>query len=176
MCDWNWLVKHAHTAAIAERLGGRKPGKNWTTRFIERNDFKTVYDRKLDAARAYNNDRETARVFFKDFLATIKKYDIQAPRLYNMDEKPIILGFAASSRVIVPKQASHKSTRQPGNRDFLTVIECICADGTAPPPLVIFKGVQHQVSWYERNTNNQRAEWQYATSPNGWNNSEIALA
>lgn len=38
---------------------------------------------------------------------------------------------------------------QPGNREWVTAIEAICADGYSLPPCVIFEGRVAIASWFE---------------------------
>lgn len=52
------------------------------------------------------------------------------------------------------------------------MIECVSATGKAIAPLIIFKGKQHQESWY---SNTNAADAFFAVSDQGWTNSEIAL-
>lgn len=58
-----------------------------------------------------------------------------------------------------------------GNRENVTIIECICADGTSILPLYIFKGKCLQQSWIESDPLNTN----YAASSNGWTDNEIGL-
>ncbi|SPC60962.1 uncharacterized protein UHOD_11203 [Ustilago sp. UG-2017b] len=62
---------------------------------------------------------------------------------------------------------------QPGNQETITVIECIGAQGTKPPPMVIFWGKNHMQGWYCNHT--AAKDWVFATSQNGWTDNELAL-
>ena len=57
-----------------------------------------------------------------------------------------MMGFAASARVIeiieYPRTNDGKLYHsQDGNREMVTVFECICADGTSLPPTIIYKAL-----------------------------------
>ena len=54
-----------------------------------------------------------------------------------MDEKGFVLGQALKVKVIC-----RKGRRNPryGNREMVTVIECVSADGSVLPPMYIYKG------------------------------------
>lgn len=38
-----------------------------------------------------------------------------------------------------------------GNRELVTVMECVSADGTALPPSVIYQGIHHNLEWRQNN-------------------------
>ncbi|KZL63414.1 hypothetical protein CT0861_13208 [Colletotrichum tofieldiae] len=64
-------------------------------------------------------------------------------------------------------------TKQPGNREWVSVIQGVCADGWALPPYIIVKGKYHLLSWY---TNGQFPhDWRVHPSENGWTTNEIGL-
>ena len=52
---------------------------------------------------------------------------------------------------------------QPGNREWVTVIECTNASGWALPPYVIFKGKVFIESWFD----GLPEDWRFEVSPNG---------
>ncbi|KAM4065836.1 DDE superfamily endonuclease [Hirsutella rhossiliensis] len=61
---------------------------------------------------------------------------------------------------------------QPGNREWVTVIESINCQGWALPAKVIFQGKLHQASWYESGVPD---DWHIAVSENGWTSDDLAL-
>ena len=60
---------------------------------------------------------------------------------------------------------------QPGNREWVTTIECTNASGWALPPCVIFKGKVFIESWFD----GLPGDWRFEVSPNGWTSDEIGL-
>jgi len=56
----------------------------------------------------------------------------------------LTIGFAVgesqSSYVVVDSTLRRKYQAEPGRQEWVTVIECACADGSSIPPMVIFKG------------------------------------
>ena len=52
-----------------------------------------------------------------------------------------------------------------GNREWITIIECMGSSGCSIPPLIILKGKEQQAIWYQES--NLPHGWQIATSPNG---------
>ena len=56
-----------------------------------------------------------------------------------MDESGFSIGKIEASRVIINSKIRQKYQAQPGRQEWVSVIECISADGTAISPLVILK-------------------------------------
>jgi DDE superfamily endonuclease len=56
--------------------------------------------------------------------------------------------------------------------EWITVIECVSAEGVALPPFVIFKGKHLQSNWFQPNTPH---DWMITTSPKGWTNNGLGF-
>ena len=72
---------------------------------------------------------------------------------YNMDEKGFMTGIVGRSKRVFSKRKFSKgevrASLQDGNRDWVTVIACVCADGGALPPVIVYAaaGKAVQSSW-----------------------------
>ena len=62
---------------------------------------------------------------------------------------------------------------QLGNREWVTVIQSICAAGYTTPPFIIYKGRVHISAWYEEA--DIPRNWKLSVSKNGWTNNELGL-
>ena len=96
-----------------------------------------------------------------------------------MDEKGVLLGRGHACKVIIKNvRKAKKRTKafipQPGNRELVTVIECVSGDGNSIAPLVIFKATYHQEKWCKLDASRQG--WNYAVSSKGWTDNELGLA
>jgi hypothetical protein len=60
---------------------------------------------------------------------------------------------------------------QLGNREWVTTIKAICADGYSLPPCVIFKGKVAIVGWFD----NLLKDWQFEVSNNSWTTDKIGF-
>jgi len=90
-----------------------------------------------------------------------------------MDETGIMLGHAASSKVVVPaNKAKSNFVTHDGNRETITVIESITASGELLPPVIIFPGKNFLVGWI-RDNGDLPKDWVIALSHNGWTDAEI---
>ena len=62
---------------------------------------------------------------------------------------------------------------QPGNREWVSLLECVSMTGQVLRPWIIFKGKQQMVSWWE--VTDSGIEGHIATSENGWTDNELGL-
>ncbi len=62
---------------------------------------------------------------------------------------------------------------QPGNREWVTVIQGIGALGYRLPPFIIYKGKNHLSRWYEEA--NIPPDWVFRVSSNGWTTNELGF-
>ena len=107
----------------------------------------------------------------------MKKYGILEQDVYNFDETGFQMGVIGTARVITGAERRGKPLhKQPGNREWVTVIEAIVADGRFLDPLIIFAGKVHQTSWFRALKEHECRRWKIAVSPNGWTNDEIGIA
>jgi hypothetical protein len=65
----------------------------------------------------------------------VKDYDLLPEPLFNMDEKGFMIGVMGRSKGVFDKEVyrSKEATAavQEGNREWVTVIACVCSDGEA---------------------------------------------
>ena len=99
--------------------------------------------------------------------------------IYNWDEKGFILGLAHAVKHIMSlgalKAGWIMGAMQDGSQEFISLLACICADGTALPPMLIYKGESPdlQNTWVADFKEGDEAY--FATSPNGWSSNELGL-
>jgi hypothetical protein len=109
----------------------------------------------------------------------IEKYNITAENMYNCDEKGFLLGLAHAVKRIISiharKTGRIMGASQDGSREFLTLLACICADGTKLPPALIYEGDSHdlQDSWVEEFKVGDEAY--FAATANGWSCDSLGL-
>jgi hypothetical protein len=144
--------------AKARALSGQNVGENWVYRFMRRHpDLKPVWAKKLDAARARGLNPAVVADFFKTLIAELITHGIPAQNIFNADEKGVMCGDDAPVKVFVDRNQRTVSQVTQQDRELTTVMECVCADGTAIPPMIIFKGVKKKVEWTVENDLGMRA-------------------
>jgi hypothetical protein len=112
-------------------------GPRWASNFIRRQpELETRFFRRYDYQRAKCED-------------PIAKYGIRSNDQYNFDETSFMMGVIASSMVVTGTESRATPKKvQPGNREWVTAIESISAEGWALPPFIIVAGQYHLSSWY----------------------------
>jgi hypothetical protein len=84
------------------------------------------------------------------------------------------MGLCTTSKVITAVERSERPrTFIQGNREWVTIIECVSSKGISIPPVVILKGKEHQAPWYQES--NLPQNWKLTNSVNGWTTDEIGL-
>ena len=112
--------------------------------------------------------------WFRLVRNVIDKYAIQEGDIYNFDETGFMMGMLSAAKVVTSSERRGRPrTKQPGNREWVTVIQAVCADGWIAPPYFVVKGKNHLLPWYQ--DSRFQPEWRVHTSENGWTTNEIGL-
>ena len=94
------------------------------------------------------------------------KYGIQDEDIYNFDETGFMMGQIASTMVVTGTDRNGKRKKvQPGNREWVTLIQGVCSDGWCVPPFIVVKGAYHLTNWYVDST--LPRDWVIKPTPNG---------
>jgi hypothetical protein len=98
-----------------------------------------------------------------------------------MDEKGFLIGMLSNGFRIFSKhkykQGGLKQRLQDGNREWITSIACICADGTSLSPGLIYQAVSGNIqdTWLQ-DFDPKLHDCFFASSPSGWTNDELGFA
>jgi hypothetical protein len=134
--------------------------------------LQTKWNRKLHSQRAQYEDPVSINAWFTLVEETRQRYGILDEDIYNSDETVFMMGVASTSNVATSFDTVGRATVvQPGNREWVTTIECINASGWSIPPIMILSAKSHQVDWYH----NLPPDWVVADSDNGWTTDELRL-
>ncbi|RYN17045.1 hypothetical protein AA0119_g11468 [Alternaria tenuissima] len=169
-------VRRMADALLAARGQDPPPqpvGQKWVSRFVNsQSELQTKWNRKSHSQRARCEDPVAIAAWFKLVEETRERYGILDDDVYNFDETGFMMGVAATSKVVTSSDTVGRAvTVQPGNRDWVTTIECINASGWCLPPFVILSGKQHQASWYHYIP----VDWVLAVSDNGWTTDKLGV-
>jgi hypothetical protein len=169
-------VQQIATLLLTERATAAAPppiGSRWISRFINRHkEIKSKYNRKYDYQRAKCEDPQLIQAWFQRVQRTIAEYGILEQDIYNFDETGFQMGVIATAKVVTgADRAGRPRTVQPGNREWVTIIETVNTRGSVIPPLIIFEAVMHQSTWYSCIPH----DWSIGVSENGWTTNEIGL-
>jgi len=150
-------------------------GKNWVSSFIKRHDeIKTSYSRRYNYQRAKCEDPKIIKEWFNLVQIIIMQYGIAYEDIYNFDETGFAMGLIATAKVVTRADMyGRRQVIQPGNREWVTSIECVNSTGWVLPPCIIFKGTVHIEGWYQ--DSKLPHNWRIEVSPNGWTSDQITL-
>lgn len=138
--------------SYASEIAGAPVGISWPKRFKVRHpDLKVKWTSGLEECRAKALNRPIVHDYFTLLGDTIDRYDIKLKNIYNMDEKGIQLGIGDRIAALVDRDQKVVQKIESGNRDLVTIIECICADGTVLRPSVVLQGLRRDLCWGENN-------------------------
>lgn len=150
----------------------KPPGKNWAKWLENRHP-----ELKAKKVKALDWDRHEKHIFpkiehwFKVIGEVLKSSDITPENVYNMDETGVMLSKLGSVKVLVGEKDTRDYRGTWNERETVTVVECISADGRSLKPLVIWPARTHRVNW----TTFPTPGWHYAFSDTGYTNAEISL-
>jgi hypothetical protein len=93
----------------------------------------------------------TKDAWFSLLQQTITDYGIEEECIYGTDEIGCNPAEGWKERVMGSRKPGPQYQQHDGNRENITVIVTVCADGMSTPPAVIFKGQGYQVKWKQNN-------------------------
>jgi hypothetical protein len=168
----------ANVRDMADRLlrerGSKPTGKNWVDNFIKRTpELRTRWSRPYDRQRAACEDLAIIRPWFTLVQSMKVKYGIADEDTWNFDESGFMMGKISSQLIVTGSEKPGKQKKlQPGDREWVTLVQGVAATGRVIPPFLIFAGKVLISSWYADLPRN----WVIAVSATGWINNELALA
>ena len=152
MTNWGWPPRIQQLEFMAKELLTAKGdtavlGQHWYKIFLKRHpQFGTKWKKNLEQTR---KDAEQPSIFqhwFDLFLKTRIKYGIANEHIYNMNEKGFAMGIADSAKVIIKRGTAPFSVHA-GNRDWVSLIECVSGVGRILSAYIIFPGKRIQEEW-----------------------------
>jgi hypothetical protein len=86
----------------------------------------------------------------------------------------ILIGMIEPGMVVTSSKRPEMPKKiQPGNREWITAIEAINAEGQSIPPFIIGSGQYHLANWYREC--DLPDDWVIALSENRWTNNQLGL-
>ncbi len=150
-------LTYVTVALYVGEISGQQVGGSWPKRFLKRHpDLKMKKMQGLETACAKALNQFAVGKFFNMLDELIKEYDIVPENIYNMDEKGVQLGIGAKVAVLVDRDQKTAYSIEDGNQELVTVIEVICANGSAIHPAVIFQAKRRNAEWGCNNPLNAR--------------------
>ncbi|KDR65049.1 hypothetical protein GALMADRAFT_82338, partial [Galerina marginata CBS 339.88] len=103
----------------------------------------------MQRARALNP--EAVKSWFDLIERFIVSLGIDPKNIYGMDESGFPTAYNGKERVVGARGTKTQHKQGGADRENITAVVTICADGTSVRPLIIFKGKNIKESWTEGN-------------------------
>ena len=147
-------------------------GPRWASNFVKRHEeLTTRFTRRYDYKRALCEDPKLIRPWFELVRNTVAKYGILEEDFHNFDETGFMMGMISTTMVVTSSDRHARPTlAQPGDREWVSVIQSINSRGEAIPPFIIVAGQYHLANWYEDSA--LPKDWVISTTHNGWTTNE----
>ncbi len=143
-----------------------KLGRDWVPRFIIRHPHLTVaIGRRIESVRMDGATKPVLDAWFDAYQNVVQKHGIKQEDTYNMDESGFSIGTMESTRIVIDSTLRTKHQAHPGRQEWVSMVECICADGTILLPLGIFKGKNVLQNWIP---NVVLDKWFFSANTKGW--------
>lgn len=130
---------------FASAIAKEPVSESWVTRFMNRHSIHLIsrWAAGMDSNR-HNADSSDKYSLYFDLLGDkIKEYDIEPRHTYNMDEKGCLIGVIGRSKRVFSRRMWEenevRASLQDGSREWVTILVCVCADGSALPPSLIIR-------------------------------------
>lgn len=137
-----------HIRQAASLIAGHPVGKNWVPRFLDRHPkLATCSTDAMEKDQVDAVTPQVIRTHFRDVQGL--RNGVEPRDTWNMNEKGFLIGLKLATRskgICTYQQVNFPIAG--GNREILTWIEAVSADGTALPPLIIYKGTAHYLGWH----------------------------
>ncbi|KAI1672200.1 hypothetical protein L13192_03059 [Pyrenophora tritici-repentis] len=130
---------------FASSLVGREVSESWVTRFINRNPTHLIsrWQTGMDRNRHKADSEAKYSLYFKLLHDKMKEYNVEPSHIFNIDKKGFLIRVTRRSKRVFNKRIYDRrgvtAAIQDGSREWVTVLACICSDGTALSPSLIFQ-------------------------------------
>ncbi|KFY11349.1 hypothetical protein V491_07247 [Pseudogymnoascus sp. VKM F-3775] len=106
-----------------------------------------IIGRRIESVRMDGATKPVLEAWFDAYNKLVQKEKIKQENTYNMDESGFSIGTMESTHTIIDSSLRTKYQAHPGRQEWVSIVECICGDGTSISPLVIFKGKNVLQGW-----------------------------
>jgi len=147
------ITVHANAIITGRDEPGEPVGDSWVGRFLDRyrDELQTHWSKPLATERARSLNEESVKEWFKLVEKLVVERGIKRENIYGMDESGFPPSNQGTQRVVGRRGTKTQHKIGSANRENVTAIVTICADGTALKPTIIFKGRSFLKKWGENN-------------------------
>jgi len=128
-------------------------GHNWVNNFLarHRDELQSHWSKPLDTQRGQALNPTNVKLWFDMVKEHIVDAAVRPENIYGMDESGFPPSDQGTQRVIGRRGTKTQHAQGSGERENVTAIITICADGTVLKPSIIFKGQNVMKKWGNNN-------------------------
>ena len=147
------VAEHANGILEARGIDFEPVGESWVGRFLDRyrEEIQTHWSRPLAMERAKALNKDVVKHWFELIKLHVIEKDIRPENIYGMDESGFPPSDQGVQRVVGRRGSKIQHKAGSANRENVTVLVTICADGTALKPTIIFKKQNILNKWGQNN-------------------------
>jgi hypothetical protein len=168
---------------FASRISEKDVSESWIAGFVNRHgDHLVSHGTSARYRTRREADYEIDRKPYLDFMhRKMKEYDIEPGNTYNMDEKGFMIGATGRSKRVFSREMwereDFQESLQHSPSEWVTLLACICADGSALPPSLIYQAVTGALrpTWVQ-DIEAGNHQILVTSSPSGWANNDVGFA
>ena len=148
ICQFANTILQSHLGSAYEPVS-----KSWIFRFLDRhhNKLQSHWSKPLDTQRARSLNPDAVKSWFDLVEENIVRAGIAKENIYGMDESGFPMAYTGKERVVGARGTKIQHKQGGADRENVTALVTICADGSTPKPLIIFKGKNMMAKWNEGN-------------------------
>ena len=131
----------------------KKTGKHWVQNFLRRHDDRlcTYWSALLPSMRARAGNQESIARYFALIKERIVDPKVPVECVWSMDETQVNPDRTSTQRVVGESRLHCQHQQGLSNKQTITVLVTIGADGSSISPTTIFKGKKIPVTWKANN-------------------------
>ena len=183
LCEQGLAPTREMVQNFGSAIAGKPVSMSWVTRFIDQNNIHLTSQWAAPIDRSRHNADYGLRYkrYYDELYHKISHYNIEERLIWNMDEKGFMIGqIGRMKRVFNKSFYNTKKTKtftHDGNREWITILATICADGSSLPPSIIYAAKSGNVynTWVDDIPDSDDLV-HVAATPSGWTNDEYGLA
>ena len=163
------------TNLVQQRNGSQsvKVGDHWMSRFFSRHpSIAARFAARINQERDAGTQPASVKSFFDQLGEVRSRHRILLGNTWNADEKGFALGVAKKAKVVCRHNRKNPRIRQPGNREWVTLMEAISAVGQTIPGFYVYLGEAHLMGNHDYD---DRDDATFALSSTGWSNDRLGF-
>ena len=138
-------------ANFASAVTQEPVSESWVTSFINRHGIHLIsrYSTGMDSNRHNADSYVKYKLYFNLLQHKIAEYKIKPRHTYNIDKKGFRIRVTTRTKHVFSwrmwEKGEVKASLQDGDRAWITLLACVCGDGLALPPGILYESANSTI-------------------------------